>query len=389
MDFTLTPEQKDLVKMVENFARNEIAPLVEEMDEKGEWLPPHIIKKMADLGLMGMCIPEEYGGMGLGATEYMLAMEAWCRGGGCCGSVLSIGASQIIGTLGIVTDGTEAQKQKYLTKIASGEWTSCFILTEPGAGSDAGGIRTRAVKQGDHYVVNGSKTFITNAPFCDMGILIAVTDPSKGAKGVSAFIVEKDFPGYIRGKKIKKMGNKSSPTGELFFEDMIVPAENLLGNEGEGFTKIAHSILEWERCVFGYYLGAMEYNFNLCCEYVKQREQFGQPIGNFQAMRHRIAEMKIDIDATRLLFYRIAWLIDNKMIPAPVEASVAKAFLGRAAIKNADYAVHIHGGYGYCNEYNVERSYRDFKLIEIGGGTSEIQKDIIANGVLGRPAKKK
>jgi hypothetical protein len=388
MDFTLTPEQQDLVKMVENFSRNEILPLVPEMDEKEEWLPSNIVKKVADLGLLGICIPEEYGGMGLGATEYLIAMQAWCRAGGCTGSVGAMGATEIIGTLGIVNEGTEAQKRKYLPKIASGEWISCFALTEPGAGSDAGNLRTRAVKQGDHYVVNGTKTFITNGPFCDMGILIAVTDPGKGSKGVSAFIFEKGFPGFSRGRKIKKMGYRSCPTGELIFEDCLIPAENLLGKEGEGFSKVAHGILEWERRIFGYFLGTMEYNFNLCLDYVKQREQFGQPIGNFQAIRHRIAEMKIDIETTRLTFYRIAWMIDNGMTPAPVDASIAKAALGAAAIRNANHAVQIFGGYGFCREYNVERSYRDFKLIEIGGGTIEIQKDIIANGVLGRPTKK-
>lgn len=387
MDFSFSQEQQKLYQMVENFAKKEIAPLAMEMDENQEWMPRSVYKKMADLGLIGMYFPEEYGGMGLGATETLLTMEAACRGGACAGSVISWGTSQVLGSVGIVKYGTKEQKQKYLPKIASGEWISCFALTEPNAGSDAGGIQLRAEKKDDHYVLNGTKMFITNGPICDMGVVIAVTDPSKGSKGISAFIFEKDFPGFSRGKKLNKMGLRSSPTGELIFEDCIIPAENLLGNEGEGFSKIAHGILEWERCVFGYYLGLMEYNLSLCIDHVKQRTQFGQPIGNFQAIRHRIADMQVDIDASRFLMYRIAWMIDNEMTPAPVEASTGKVFLGRAAIRNADHALHIFGGYGYCKEYQVERAYRDVKLIDIGGGTTEMQKDIISQGLLGRPAK--
>ncbi|NPV90842.1 MAG: acyl-CoA dehydrogenase [Firmicutes bacterium] len=389
MDFSLTQEQQDFSRMVENFAKNEIAPLTLEMDEKQEWLPRSVYKKMAGLGLCGVYYPEEYGGLGLGATDTLVAMEAACRGGACAGSVISWGTNLTIGSLGIVKFGTEEQKSRYLPGIASGDLITCFALTEPGAGSDASGIRMRAEKKGDHYVLNGTKLFITNGPICDMGIVFAVTDPSRGALGISAFIFEKGFPGFSRGNKLNKMGMRSSPTGELVFEDCIVPAENLLAKEGEGFTKVAHGTLEWERCVFGYYLGLMEYNLNLCIDYVKTREQFGQPIGNFQAMRHRIAEMRTELDAARFLMYRIAWMIDNRMTPAPVEASIGKSFLGTVAKKNAEYAVHIFGGYGYCKEYIVERSYRDVKLIDIGGGTLEIQRDIIAQGLLGRPAKPK
>lgn len=386
MDFVLTRDQQKMADMVEDFARNEIVPLTREMDENQTFLPAELWKKMAELNMIGPHLPEEYGGLGLGAMELLLTRQAYCRGGGCMGSLLSWGAHDVIGCAGIAKHGTEAQKKKYLPGIVSGETISCFALTEPDSGSDAFGMRTRAVKKGDQYILNGTKMFITNGPFCDMGIVMAVTDPSKGPRGISAFIFEKDFPGFKRGKKIDKMGMRSSPTGELIFEDCIIPKENLLGGEGSG-ALISSTTLHWERMGLSYALGAMEYNLKLCQEYALQRIQFGQPIGNFQAVRHRLAEMKIDIEAARYLTYKMALLIDNDQIPAMVDAAISKAFISRALMRNVDSAVSTFGGYGICSEYPVQRSFRDAKVIEIGGGTYDMQLNHIALGILGHRQK--
>lgn len=388
MDFTLTQEQHQLVEMVEDFARNEVALLTREMDENQTFLPPEVWKKMADLNLLASYVPEEYGGLGLSAMDILITRQAWARGGGCLGSLLSWGASDGIGTVGILKHGSEQQKKKYLPGIVSGNLISCFALTEPDSGSDAFNMRSRAVKKGDHYVLNGTKMFITNGPICDIGIVLAVTDPSKGPLGISAFIFEKDFPGFSRGKKIDKMGMRSSPTSELIFEDCIIPEENLLGGEGMG-ALVANTTLHWERTGMGFAIGTMEYNLNLCKEYALQRYQFGEPIGNFQAVRHRLAEMKIDIEAAKCLFYRMAWLIDTDQIPAILDISVGKAFLSKALVKNADAAISIFGGYGVCSEYPVQRSYRDAKIIEIGGGTYDIQLNMIAAAIMGPRQKVK
>lgn len=386
MDFSLTREQMQLAETVEDFARNEVAPLTRQMDENQSFLPAPLWSKIADLNLVASYLPEEYGGINLSAFEVLLTRQAYCRGGGCMGSVLSWGASDVIGCVGILQFGTEEQKKKYLPGIAAGTSISCFALTEPDTGSDAFSMRTRAVKKGDYYVLNGTKMFITNGPFCDMGIVLAVIDPAKGVQGISAFIFEKDFPGFSRGKKIDKMGMRSSPTSELIFEDCLIPAENLLGGEGNG-ALVAGLTLHWERMGLGYALGAMEYNLKLCTDYARQRIQYGQPIGNFQAVRHRLAQMKIDIEAARYLLYRMAWLVDTNQIPANVDASIAKAFLSRALMRNVDAAISTFGGYGICSEYPVQRSFRDAKVIEIGGGTYDIQLNHIALGVLGRRQK--
>jgi len=386
MEFTITAEQQQLVEMVEDFARREVAPLTREMDENQTFLPPEVWRKMADLNLLASYVPEEYGGLGLKAMDILLTRQAWARGGGCLGSLLSWGASDGIGTVGILKHGT--QKRKYLPGIISGEKISCFALTEPDSGSDAFKMRSRAVKQGDHYVLNGTKMFITNGPFCDMGIVLAITDPSKGVLGVSAFIFEKDFPGFSRGKKLDKMGMRSSPTSELIFEDCIIPEENLLGGEGMG-ALVANTTLHWERTGMGFAIGAMEYNLKLCQEYAAQRIQFGEPIGNFQSVRHRLAEMKIDIEAAKYLFYRMAWLVDTDQIPALLDISVGKAFLSKALLRNADSAISTFGGYGVCTEYPVQRSYRDAKIIEIGGGTYDIQLNMIGAALMGPRQKTK
>lgn len=343
---------------------------------------------MGSLGYCGLLIDEKYGGSNLGALGTVLALQAAGRGGADQGTCLSWASHMVIASLNIQTWGTEEQKEKYLPRMASGEWIGAMALTEPGAGSDASSITTRAELKGDKYILNGTKMFITNGPICDMGIVLAVTDPSRGPLGISAFIFEKDFPGFSRGKKIDKMGMRSSPTSELIFEDCIIPEENLLGGEGMG-ALVANTTLHWERTGMGFAIGTMEYNLNLCKEYALQRYQFGEPIGNFQAVRHRLAEMKIDIEAAKCLFYRMAWLIDTDQIPAILDISVGKAFLSKALVKNADAAISIFGGYGVCSEYPVQRSYRDAKIIEIGGGTYDIQLNMIAAAIMGSRQKVK
>ncbi|MFY9323855.1 MAG: acyl-CoA dehydrogenase family protein [Syntrophomonadaceae bacterium] len=387
MDFRKSEEHLAIEASVEKFARQEMAPLAKELDEKGEF-SMELWKKMGSLGYCGLLVDEKYGGSNLGALGTVLALQAAGRGGADQGTCLSWASHMVIASLNIQTWGTEEQKEKYLPRMASGEWIGAMALTEPGAGSDASSITTRAVRKGDKYILNGTKMFITNGPICDIGIVLAVTDPSKGPLGISAFIFEKDFPGFSRGKKIDKMGMRSSPTSELIFEDCIIPEENLLGGEGMG-ALVANTTLHWERTGMGFAIGTMEYNLNLCKEYALQRYQFGEPIGNFQAVRHRLAEMKIDIEAAKYLFYRMAWLIDTDQIPAILDISVGKAFLSKALVKNADAAISIFGGYGVCSEYPVQRSYRDAKIIEIGGGTYDIQLNMIAAAIMGPRQKVK
>ncbi|MGE5398408.1 MAG: acyl-CoA dehydrogenase family protein [Chitinophagales bacterium] len=383
MEFELSLDQKGLSKDFEEFSRRFLAPIASECDENQEFIPWDIWKRMASLGYCGLPISREFGGAGLGALDTCICMEAAGRGGAAAGHLLSWAVSMCLASIPIMKFGTREQKEHYLPEIARGELICSFCLTEPDAGSDAGGMRTRAVRDGNYYVLNGSKAFITNGPIGDLFLVFAVTDPDKGPKGISAFLIEKDFPGFKRGKKLDKMGMRSSPTGDLIFNDCLVPAANLLGAEGDGFKKIAHRTLEWERANFSFFIGVMEYNLRQSIQYARERIQFKRPISDFQAVRHMLAEMKIELDAARLMYYRIAWMIDKNLVPAPVEASSAKIFLARAMKKNADYAVQIHGANGMMKEYSVERSLRDYKLLEIGGGTAQIQLDIIARELLG------
>lgn len=382
MDFSKTDEQLAIEETVEKFARNEMAPLAREMDEKGEF-NFELWRKMAELGLVGLTIPEEYGGSGLGALGTTYALEAAGRGGADQGTLLSWAAHMVIAAMNIQSWGTEAQKKKYLPRMASGEWIGAMALTEPDAGSDAASLRTRAELRGDKYILSGTKMFITNGPICDVAVVIARTDPEKGSEGISAFIVDKSMPGWSSGKKLDKMGVRASPTSELIFENCEVPRENLLGELGMGFKGVAFSGVNWERTILGAsFLGGMEYNLNQCIKYAKERIQFGRPIAAFQAIRHKIADMAAEIEVVKLLLYRQAWMIDNN-IPCIKETSLTKALGGRLIVKNADDAVQIHGGYGLIKDFPVERFYRDCKLAEIGGGTSEIQREIASRFLLG------
>ncbi|MFH1538684.1 MAG: acyl-CoA dehydrogenase family protein [bacterium] len=377
MDFSLTEEQIAFRKSVFQFSRNEIYPMMEEYELKGEF-PWPAWKKMAEFGMMALPFPEEYGGADADVLTTLIGMEGLGHGGATAGLCLAWGASTILCGVPIWLCGTEEQKKKYLPKMSTGEWIGGFGLTEPNAGSDAAGVQTTAVKKGDKYILNGTKMFITNGPIGQMFIVIAVTNKDAGPMGITAFIVDKNLPGFSIGKELNKLGNRTSTTSELIFEDCEVPAENLLGPEGGGFMTVGKTILEWERsCLLAAGLGGLQAGLEICIEYAKERKQFGRPIAKFQAVQNMLVEMKVGIEASKLLIYKVAWLKDNN-IPAMMEASIAKLFISEVGIKNADLGVQIHGGYGYMKEYPVERGYRDAKLGTIGGGTSEIQRNIIS-----------
>jgi butyryl-CoA dehydrogenase len=331
--------------------------------------------------------PEAYGGSGSDVVTACLAGEAVAKGGAEGGLCLAWGAHTYLCGDTIVRHGTEEQKKKYVPPLASGEWVGAMGLTEPGAGSDAASVRTTAVRKGDSYYLNGTKMFITNGPIADVMVIIAVTDREKKGAGISAFIVEKNFPGFSVGRELKKMGVKASTTGELVFDDCPVPAENILRREGDGFL-IALGTVEWDRStLLAPSLGGMEYALEACVAYSKERRQFDRPIASFQAIQHKLADMKVVIEAMRLLIYRVAWLKDQGKGINPVEAAVAKLFVGELGMKAAHDAVQIHGGYGFMHEYPVERLYRDSRLGSIGGGTSEIMRLIIARSIFaaGKP----
>jgi acyl-CoA dehydrogenase len=377
MHLRFTEEQDMMRKMVRDFAQTEIAPFVEHM-EKGEF-PRSILNKMAELGLMGITVPEHYGGSGMDFMSYIIAIHEISKVSATVGVILSVHTS--VGTNPILYFGTEEQKQKYVPKLASGEYLGAFCLTEPSAGSDAKSLRSRAVKQGDHYIINGSKVFITNGGEADVYIVFASTNPEAGSRGVSAFIVEKDTPGLIVGKDEKKMGLHGSRTVQLTFEDMKVPAENLLGEEGQGF-KIAMANLDVGRIgIAAQALGIAEAAYEHAVAYAKERHQFGKPIAAQQAIGFKLADMATSIEGAKLLVYRAADL-RTKGLPCGKEASMAKLFASRTAVEVTTEAIQVYGGYGYTEEYPVERLFRDAKVTEIYEGTSEIQRIVIEKHLL-------
>jgi len=334
---------------------------------------------MGEMGLLGLSIPEEYGGQGASCLMTSVAHEAFAEGSVDGGLTLALGAHAIIGAMPIVLCGTEAQKKKYLPKIATGEFTSGLGLTEPGSGSDAAGsMETRAVKKGDKYVLNGTKMFITNGPIGDVFIVMAVTDKSKGAMGISVFIVEKSFKGFKVGKKLNKLGMRTSTTSELIFEDMEVPEENRIEKENSGFARVGRATLEWERTVLvAGSIGSMQSMLDNGVLYAKQRQQFNQPIIRFQAIQDKIARTRMKLDAARLLIYKSATRKDMG-IPAPIESSIAKLYATEASNEVAYDIGQIYGGYSFIHEFPIERAYRDARLGTIGGGTSEVMRSIIA-----------
>lgn len=378
MDLRFTEEQEMMRKMVRDFANEQIAPFVETMEETDQF-PREIVNKMAELGLMGIPIPEEYGGSAMDFISYILAINEISKVSATVGVILSVHTS--VGTNPILYFGTEEQKQKYVPKLASGEYLGAFGLTEPNAGSDAASLRTTAVKKGDHYVLNGSKIFITNAGEADTYIVFAVTNPELGVKGISAFIVEKDTPGFSVGKKEKKMGLHGSNTNELILDNAQVPVENLLGEEGEGF-KIAMSNLDVGRIgIAAQALGIAEAALEAATNYAKERKQFGRPIGSQQGLAFKLADMATKVEAAKLLVYRAAHL-RQEGLPCGQEASMAKLFASRTAVEVAIEAVQVFGGYGYTKDYPVERYFRDAKITEIYEGTSEIQRIVISKSLL-------
>ncbi len=373
MNFSLTDEQRTLQKMVRDFARNEIAPFVPRM-EQGEF-PREILRKMGSLGLMGIPVPEEYGGAGMDFTSYVIAIHEFSKVSAAVGVILAVHTS--VGTNPILYFGTEEQKQKFVPRLATGQLLGAFALTEPSAGSDAASLKTHAIKKSDHYVINGSKAFITNGGEADTYIVFASTNRSAGRQGISAFIVEKEASGLIIGKDEKKMGLHGSRTVQLTFDNMVVPAENLLGEEGKGF-KIAMANLDAGRIgIAAQALGIAEAALAEAVRYAKARHQFGKPIYTQQGISFKLADMAAGVEATHLLVYRAASL-RQRGLPCAKEASIAKLFASKTAVEVSIEAVQVFGGYGYTEDYPVERFFRDAKVCEIYEGTSEIQRLVIS-----------
>ena len=378
MNFGLTREQELLRQMVKEFAVNEVKPIAAEIDETDRF-PMENVKKMGELGMMGIPFPKELGGSGGDVLSYIIAVEELSKVCATTGVILSAHTSLCASLL--YENGTPAQKEKYLVPLAKGEKIGAFGLTEPGAGTDAAGQQTTAILEGDNYILNGSKIFITNGGVADTFIVFAMTDKSQGTRGISAFIVEKNFPGFSIGKKEDKLGIRASSTTELIFENCVVPKENLIGKEGKGFG-IAMKTLDGGRIgIAAQALGIAEGAYEEAVKYMKERKQFGRPLSAFQGLQWMIAEMETKIEAAKLLVYKAAWLKQNKL-PYSVDAAKAKLFAAEVAMDVTTKAVQIHGGYGYTKEYPVERMMRDAKITEIYEGTSEVQKMVIAGAAL-------
>ncbi|HDI78104.1 MAG TPA: acyl-CoA dehydrogenase [Desulfobacteraceae bacterium] len=380
MDFSFSQEQKILKDQIIRFASREIVPRIEEF-ERQERFDFESFRKLAEFGIMGLHFPERYGGSGADIVTTVMAGEALGEAGVDGGLALSYGAHTFLCADTIYQHGTEEQKERYLPGLISGKWIGCMALTEPDAGSDVASIKTKAARKGNYYILNGRKTFITNGPIADVAVVYARTGPEIGHKGISAFIVEKGAEGFSSGSLLRKMGVRTSLTSELIFEDCKVPEENLLGREGEGF-RMAMQTVEWDRsALLAPFVGGMSYVLNRCIRYAKERVQFGRAIGAFAAIKEKIADIKIFIEAARTLIYRIACFKDQGRPINPMESAVAKLFVGDYSLIPANNAITLHGGYGYCSEYMVERYFRDSRLAPIGGGTSEIQKMIIAKAL--------
>lgn len=378
MEFQLTEDQKMVQKLARDFAEKRLAPTVSERDHKEEF-SRELADEMGEMGLTGICFPEEYGGSGGDVTSYILAVEELSKADDGVGITLS--ATVSLCAWPIYAYGTEEQKQKYLVPLAEGEKLGAFGLTEPNAGTDAAGQQTVAVEDGDDYILNGSKIFITNAGEAEIYVIFAMTDKSKGMKGISAFIVEKDMPGFSFGKREHKMGIHTSLTNELVFQDVRLPKENLLGKVGEGF-KIAMSTLDGGRIgVAAQALGIAQAALDHAIKYSKERVQFGQPICKNQAIAFMMADMATKIDAARLLIYRAAYLKDQGL-PYSKEAAMAKLFASDIAMEVTTDAVQIFGGYGYSREYPVERLMRNAKITQIYEGTNQVQRMVISGAIL-------
>ncbi|MDO5026745.1 MAG: acyl-CoA dehydrogenase [Tissierellia bacterium] len=378
MDFKLTEEQLEMQEMFRDFALKEVAPKAIEVDETHEF-PVETVEKMQELGMMGIPFSEEYGGTGSDTLTYVLAVEELSKV--CATTGVIVSAHTSLGADSINKFGTEEQKQKYLVPLVSGEKLGAFALTEPDAGTDAAGQKTVAVLEGDHYILNGSKIFITNAGYADTYVVFAMTDKSQGTRGISAFIVEKDYEGFSLGTKEKKMGIHGSATYELVFNNVKVPKENLLGQEGKGF-KIAMQTLDGGRIgIAAQALGIAQGAIDRTVKYVKERAQFGRPIAKFQNTQFVLADLEAKIQAARLLVYKAAWLKDQGESYG-LAAATAKLFASETAMEVTTKCVQLHGGYGYTQEYEVERMMRDAKITEIYEGTSEVMRMVISGNLL-------
>lgn len=378
MDFNLTPQEALFLQMIREFAEKEVKPLAAEIDEQ-ERFPLETVEKMGRIGLMGIPFPTKYGGAGATNQIYSMAVEELSRVCATTGVVVSAHTS--LCTAPIYEFGTEEQRMQYLPKLCSGEWIGAFGLTEPNAGTDAAAQQTTAVLEGDHYVLNGNKIFITNAEYGHVYIIFAMTDKSLGTKGISAFIVEKGMPGFQVGKKELKMGIRGSATCELIFEDCIVPKENLLGRIGDGF-RIAMKTLDGGRIgIASQALGIARGALGETVKYVKERKQFGRSIGQFQNTQFQLADLSVEVEAAALLVRHAAWMKDND-IPYSAAAARAKLYASETAMVVTRKAVQFHGGYGYTREYPIERMMRDAKITEIYEGTSEVQRMVIASSLL-------
>ncbi len=378
MDFEYTPEQLQLRRAVREFAEAEIAPHVLEWDE-AQSFPLEVIRKLGKLGYMGAIFPEELGGAGLGYIEYSIVIEELSRVDGSVGIIVAAHTS--LCSNHIFKAGNDEQRRRYLPQLASGEWIGCWSLTEPEAGSDAAGTRTRAVLDDGCWVLNGAKTFTTNAHNADVCVAMAVTDRAAAQHGISAFVIERETPGYRPGKKENKLGLRASSTGEVIFENCRLGPQQLLGRLNEGFVDSLKVLDGGRISIAALSIGMAQGAYDAALRYSKLRKQFGRPISEFQAIQHKLVDMAVDLDAARLLNYRAAWMLDHGM-RVTRESSMAKLFASEAAVRIANEAVQIHGGYGFIKDYPVEKFYRDVKLCTIGEGTSEIQRLVIARQLL-------
>jgi butyryl-CoA dehydrogenase len=378
MDFELTEEQQMVRELTRAFVKREVKPVASRLDREGIY-PSELVKRLSEMGLMGMLVPQEFGGSGMDLLSCVVAMEEISKGWASLAVAMSVHNSLVCAP--ILRFGSAAQKQKYLAPLARGEWLGCYALTEPSAGSDAGSIQTRAKRTENDFVLNGNKIFITNGNRADLAIVYAVTDPARDKKGISAFIVEKNSPGFVVGKLEDKLGLRSSDTASLLFEDCRVPHENLLGVEGEGF-KIALATLDGGRIgIAAQALGIAQGCLEESVAYAQQRRQFGRAIAEFEAIQWMLADMATEIDAARLLAYRAAWLAQQGRTFTK-EAAMAKLFASETANRAAYKAIQIFGGYGYTKEFAVERFFRDVRITTLYEGTSEIQRLVIARHLI-------
>jgi len=381
--FPFTEEHEMIRQAARDFAQKAIAPIAAEFDESGEF-PHKTIQKMGEMGFMGIEVPEAYGGAGMDTLAYVLALEEICKADASHGTIMSVNNS--LYAYGLLKFGTEEQKRKFLTPVASGQSVGAYSLTEPMSGSDAGTMRSRAVRDGNNYIINGRKSWVTSGPVAEYLILFTMTDPGKGSRGITAFLIDARQPGFVRGKKEPKLGIRASATSEIVFEDYRCPVENRLGEEGDGF-KIAMTVLDAGRVGIGAQaLGIAEAAYEASLQYAREREAFGQKIGQFQGVSFQLADMKTRIEASRLLVYHAALAKENAKKSGArftLEASMAKLFASETATFVTDAAVQIHAGMGYSKELPIERYYRDARITRIYEGTSEVQRMVIARMELG------